>query len=33
MHPDKSSDKDAEIKFRQINAVYEILKNSEKREV
>ncbi|CAD5120515.1 DgyrCDS9080 [Dimorphilus gyrociliatus] len=33
MHPDKSKEEDAEVKFRQINAVYEILKDSEKRQV
>ncbi|CAH1788926.1 unnamed protein product [Owenia fusiformis] len=32
LHPDKNKEEDAEIKFRQLVAVYEVLKNAEKRQ-
>ncbi|KAA0191793.1 hypothetical protein HAZT_HAZT000897 [Hyalella azteca] len=32
IHPDKSDDPDAEIKFRQMVAVYEVLKDPERRQ-
>ena len=32
MHPDKNKAPDADDKFRQINAIYEVLKDSKRRE-
>ena len=33
LHPDRNPAEDAEVQFRQLVAVYEVLKNSEKREL
>ncbi|ELU10454.1 hypothetical protein CAPTEDRAFT_50451, partial [Capitella teleta] len=32
LHPDKNKEDDAEVKFRNLVSVYEILKDSEKRQ-
>ncbi|XP_048448487.1 dnaJ homolog subfamily C member 1-like [Rhincodon typus] len=32
LHPDKNKDENAEIQFRQLVAIYEVLKDEEKRQ-